>query len=156
VVRKLFRYNWFFRNFIYVKSLTLENILHKNVLSVQKVMIADDNKSLLDILQSLLRMEGYEVQVSLNAKDICKMVCLNTPDLILLDIEMDGINGCEICKELKKGNSTSGIAIIMVSGNANLELQARSCGADAYLPKPFGMSELVTVVNDMLAAKQAS
>jgi len=118
-----------------------------------KIIFADDNKTLLATIKSLLEMTGYEVHSSLNAKNIMELIHAKTPDVIVLDIQMNGVNGCELCKELKKENVTRNIPVVMVSANHDLEYKAGLCGADGFLSKPFGMEELISIIDNLMAQR---
>lgn len=115
-----------------------------------KIIAADDNREYLILMKALLEMEGYKLFVSINAENLIEMICTEKPDVILLDIQMKGINGCEICKELKESNLSKSIPVIIISAEDDLEESARLCGADGYLSKPFSISELLTIINNIL------
>ena len=115
-----------------------------------KIIAADDNREYLTLIKVLLEMEGYNLRISFNAENLIEMIILEKPDVILLDIQMKGINGCEICKELKESNLSKSIPVIIISAEEDLEKSARLCGADGYLSKPFSISELLIIINNIL------
>lgn len=119
----------------------------KTITTILKIIVADDDQSLLNIIKAILEIEGYQVQISLNADQIVEMASKERPDVILLDIHMKRINGCEICKNLKSGNLTGNIPVIIASGDDDLENSALMCGADDFLSKPFGADELMYKLN---------
>ena len=119
-----------------------------------KIIAADDNPEFLTLLKVLLEMEGYHLYVSLNAANLVEMIITEKPDVILLDIQMKDINGCEVCKELKESNLSSGIPVIVISADDNLERCARLCGADGFLSKPFGITELIKIIKSILDSKK--
>jgi len=103
------------------------------------VLVADDDTDLLQLVKMQLQQAGFAVQISLNGNGIMKMAAEGHPDIILLDIGMDGISGGDICKKLKAYHKTAGIPIIMISANDNIEYIAHDCGANDYVPKPFNL-----------------
>ena len=115
-----------------------------------KIIAADDNREYLTLIKALLEMEGYRLFVSVNAENLIGMICTEKPDVILLDVQMKGINGFEICKELKESNLSKSIPVIIISAEDDLEKSARLCGADGYLSKPFSISELLIIIDNIL------
>jgi DNA-binding response OmpR family regulator len=101
------------------------------------VLVADDDDDLLLLVKMQLQRAGFIVQLSPNGRGITSMAAENHPDVILLDISMDGISGGDICKKLKSNNLTSDIPVIMFSANENIEQIMRNCGANDFVRKPF-------------------
>jgi DNA-binding response OmpR family regulator len=125
---------------------TLENFLgHKPV-----IMIADDEEDLLLMMQLRLRSEGFDVIISNNAENVFSLLDERTPDLILLDISMNGTDGGTICKELKTNSATQSIPIMMFSANPNISEIAASCGAEGYIPKPFNMDHMRKKIRNII------
>jgi DNA-binding response OmpR family regulator len=106
------------------------------------VLVADDDIDLLQLVKMQLQRAGFLVQLSLNGKGIVKMALDGHPDVILLDITMDGISGGDICKKLKSNNQTAAIPIIMLSANDNIEAVAHHCGANDFVRKPFNVQAI--------------
>jgi CheY-like chemotaxis protein len=104
-----------------------------------RILIVDDEKDVLFLVKLILSREGYEVNVSLNAEGLREIITHSPPDIILLDIVMNGIDGCQICRQLKANPHTEQIAVILFSANHNIEQMARDCGADDCLIKPFSL-----------------
>ena len=111
------------------------------------VLVADDDIDLLQLVKMQLQRAGFSVQLSLNGKGIVKMALDEHPDVILLDITMDGISGGDICKKLKSNSQTSAIPIIMLSANDNIADVAQHCGANDFVRKPFN----VQAISDTIA-----
>ena len=102
-----------------------------------RILIADDEEDLLMLLEKVLSKEGYEVETLLNAENLIEQVRDHPPDILLLDIRMQGKNGGELCKELKNDYQTKDIPIILFSANDDIDEIARECGADDCLVKPL-------------------
>jgi DNA-binding response OmpR family regulator len=100
------------------------------------VLIADDDVDLLQLVQMQLQHAGFRVLLSVNGFGITKLA-ESRPDIILLDITMDGISGGDICLKLKANALTSSIPIIMFSANDNIEQIVHECGANDFVRKPF-------------------
>jgi DNA-binding response OmpR family regulator len=88
----------------------------------------------------ILEDAGYDVQTTNNGHTE-KCVLAYLPDVILLDIWMSGIDGRNICRDLKSKKKTADIPIIMISANKDTEKIAREAGADGFINKPFEMDD---------------
>jgi len=108
----------------------------------KRILIVDDDEEMLDLLQLFLQKEGCSTMVSLNGKNVMEMIIQDRPDLILLDIQMKGVNGEDICRQIKSNNDLAQIQVIICSANANISLISTQCGANEYIAKPF---ELKTI-----------
>ncbi|MEO5594570.1 MAG: response regulator [Chitinophagaceae bacterium] len=106
------------------------------------VLVADDDNDLLQLVKMQLQQAGFTVQLALNGNGIMKMAAESHPDVILLDIAMDGISGGDICKKLKTYDKTANIPVIMISANDNIEYIAQHCGANDYVRKPFNVQAI--------------
>ncbi len=109
---------------------------------IKKVMIADDDEGIVDSLSMMLQFEGYEVSSTLNGASLLKLN-ENLPDLLLLDIWMSGVDGRDICKQLKLQPHTCKIPILLISASEDIRSSALAAGADDFLAKPFEMKELL-------------
>ena len=94
----------------------------------KKVMIADDDAAIVDFLSILLQLEGYDITSTLNGATLLEMDD-DLPDLIILDIWMSGVDGRDVCKQLKQQEHTRNIPILMVSASTNIQDSAMSAGA---------------------------
>jgi DNA-binding response OmpR family regulator len=119
-------------------------LMDQTSINTQKkiVLVADDDNDLLQLVKIQLQRAGFDVQISLNGNGIMKMAVDGHPDVILLDIAMDGISGGDICKKLKTYDKTAAIPVIMISANDNIEYIANACGANDYVRKPFNVQAI--------------
>ena len=111
----------------------------------KKILVADDDPSILEAIKLILEDEGYEVIVTVDGGTVYKME-KEYPDLLLLDIWMSGQDGSDICKFLKSRKTTKDIPIIMISANKDTEEIARNAGADGFITKPFEIEDLIAIV----------
>lgn len=114
--------------------------VHKKV----KVLVVDDDRSILRVITLILEDAGYEVQMSQGR--LGSIVQEFKPDLILLDIWLAGIDGKVICKELKSKRATKEIPIILFSANKDAGRIAEESGANDFITKPFEMKDLLAIV----------
>ncbi|MBV9232290.1 MAG: response regulator [Chloroflexi bacterium] len=116
---------------------------------MKKILVVDDDAGILEMVQLVLEGAGYEVQTSLNGACFQQMHS-ERPDLILLDILLSGEDGRELCRQVKSREQTRHIPVILFSAHFSAkDIVARS-GADAFLPKPFHLHELINLVKRYL------
>ena len=115
----------------------------------KKILIADDEPDILEIIQFNLQAEGYEVRTAKNGTEAIEKVKNFLPDLIILDIMMPGKNGIEVCNILRKQPLFKDTLIIFLTAlsDENSEIRGLESGADDYLSKPISPKVLVSKVN---------
>ena len=112
----------------------------------KKILIADDDPGIQDILTIIFERAGYEVEIKKNGEDLLNNK-FTMPDLFLVDKQLSGYNGLDICRYLKSQRHTKNIPVIMISASPDIGRSSREAGADAYIEKPFEISNLVDLVN---------
>jgi DNA-binding response OmpR family regulator len=114
---------------------------------MKRVLVVDDNRDILDVLNIILEMEGFDVKCCDDGNLVPKVVYDYDPDIILLDIMLNGIDGRELCRDLKSTGETSHIPIIMISASHTLfSGDTKECDAEDFIAKPFEINELVSKV----------
>jgi len=115
------------------------------------IIAVDDEELNLIILEELLA-DKYKLNCLKNGLDCLSSVNEKQPDLILMDVNMPGMGGLELCSILKKHSGTSNIPIIMLSALAStIEIEeGLKVGADAYIAKPFEEKQLLNTINTYL------
>ncbi len=116
------------------------------------VIFADDDEDLLKLVKMKLTSQGFDVKLCLNGEKIISLAAVEKPDVILLDITMEGVDGRELCRLLKSNYATASIPVILISGNDNLENIAGIYGADDYVTKPFNTHIVKQKIDHLLAA----
>lgn len=118
----------------------------------KKVLIVDDNQDILDLLQIILETEGYNVNCLDDGSHLNNAIESYQPNLILMDIMLGHLDGRDLCKILKSNPETKQIPIIMISASHRiLPLQELGCYAEAFMPKPFELDDLVANVGRLTA-----
>jgi two-component system nitrogen regulation response regulator NtrX len=114
------------------------------------ILIVDDEPSILKSLSGLLSDEGFEVQTATNGYEALKIIDTESPDLVLLDIWMPGIDGIETLKEIKKNNPY--IQVIIISGHGTIEtaVKATKLGAFDLIEKPLSIDKVIVAINNAL------
>ena len=122
----------------------------------KKILVADDEPSILMALTEAVEMEGYDCVTAVNGKEAVEKAREELPDLILLDIMMPYKDGYEACEELKADAATRDIPVIMLTAKSQqVDIQrGKEVGADDYITKPFRPSTLRKKFNEVLDARQ--
>lgn len=111
----------------------------------KKILISDDDEVILNVMGIMLEMAGYSVTKMIRGEEVLA-INEDLPDLILLDIWMAGVDGKDICRQLKNQPLTKHIPVILISANRDIEAMAKQAGADDFIPKPFEMDYLLKKV----------
>ncbi len=101
------------------------------------ILVVDDDDDVLFLMKQTLQSHGYNTTISPNGENIMDIITQSPPDMILLDIQMKGIDGGTVCQLIKTNRSTADIPILMFSSNENIAIITKQCGADGYIKKPF-------------------
>jgi PleD family two-component response regulator len=109
-----------------------------------KVLVADDDKNVINIIRYSINGEKFEVLEAANGKEALGMIFSRSPDILILDIMMPEMDGYMVCEELKKHDSTKDLPVIILSAKTSVDdkLKAMGLGIDDYMTKPFDPREL--------------
>ena len=118
----------------------------------KEILIVDDEPSIVVPIQFLMEQQGYSVVIAENGHDALDLIYKYTPDLILLDIMLPGIDGYEVCEIVRLNPKLRGIKIIFLTAKGReVEIaKGLALGADAYITKPFSNADLVAKVKTVL------
>ena len=119
------------------------------MVSKQKILIVDDDENIAELISLYLTKECFETQIALDGEEALSLFPSYQPNLILLDLMLPGIDGYEVCREIRK---TSSVPIIMLSAKGEVfdKVLGLELGADDYMIKPFDSKELVARVKAVL------
>ncbi len=122
--------------------------------NLNRILIVDDNPTNVDILEEMLE-DSYQLATSTSGEEALEVAEDFDPDLVLLDVMMPGIDGYEVCRQLRAHSTLQNTKIIMVSAKALLaeRMQGYESGADDYVTKPFDREELLAKVQVYLRLK---
>jgi len=122
-----------------------------------RILVVDDQSANIQIVGAVLGNLGHEIIPASDGATALKRVALRTPDLILLDLLMPGMGGCEVCERLKANPDWKDIPVIFLSAadDKDLIVRALNAGGVDYITKPFNHAELVSRVRTQLALKTA-
>ena len=114
------------------------------------VLAVDDAPENLDIVRNLLASR-YTIKAAVNGPMALKIAEKQPPDLILLDIQMPGMDGYEVCRRLKADPATSAIPVIFLTGESGVESEVAEAGGSEYVTKPVDPGVLLSTVEKHLA-----
>lgn len=112
------------------------------------VLVADDEKSITDLVAFALEMEGITVIQAFDGPEALRLVELEHPDLVMLDIMMPGIDGREVSRRIKENPATANIPVVLFSAAPNPNLSQAK--ADAYMAKPFDLDKMIATIRQLL------
>ena len=119
----------------------------------RRVLVIDDDAQARALVAAILESEGYEVRGATGGVEGLTLADTEPPDVVLLDLQMPGMNGYEVCRVLRQGPKTRRIPVVMVtvSDDPHLNREAYAAGAHACVPKPFRKEGLIAVIEAALA-----
>jgi signal transduction histidine kinase len=128
------------------------------VTSPANVLVVDDTVENLRLIASMLGQQGYEVRPVTNGRQALLAVERDPPDLILLDINMPGMNGYEVCARLKQKDALKDVPVIFLTALSDVadKIRAFEAGGVDYITKPFRMEEVQARVRTHLALRQSA
>jgi two-component system, chemotaxis family, response regulator PixH len=120
---------------------------------VIKVLVVEDSPSELELISSYLRESGYVVISTNNAKDAITKTTEYKPDVVVTDVVMPGMNGFELCRNLKKNPETKQLPVVVcTSKNQELDrLWGMKQGVDVYVTKPFTREDILRAIKSVVA-----
>jgi DNA-binding response OmpR family regulator len=120
-----------------------------------KILVVDDDLDILVVMEILLSMKGFEIEVTAKWENTFAKIESFKPDLILLDVLISGNDGRTLCKQLKSQPDTMQIPIIMFSAHPSAAATMNEYGADDFIAKPFDVQDLLAKVNKQLPVKSS-
>lgn len=119
------------------------------------ILIVDDEPQIRRALRVGLGAHGYEILLASNGEEALDQVALHSPDLIVLDLAMPGVDGFQVCERLREWSHAPVIVLSVRRGETD-KVKALDLGADDYLTKPFGMEELLARIRANLRRTQTA
>lgn len=139
-------------------------------MTTKKILAVDDEQEIRNLYQTFLTFKGYDVMTAKDANECIRILESLTPDLLLLDINMPGIDGIKLLEMIRTTKTHNQLPIIMISARGNEEniIKAGKLGCDSFIVKPFKLEELAdrvaleffamdfAIVQDVLKSLQAT
>ena len=117
---------------------------------LKRILVIDNDPGILDAMQEVFQYEGYEVVTEQDTSDILAMVQQHQPDLLLIDYILNGINGGELCHQVKANYATNHLPVILMSAYPRVLQSLGHYGFDDFIPKPFDLPDLTSRVASQL------
>lgn len=122
----------------------------------KKILIVEDNIVILTMQKQIFEMEGYEIITAQEGMDALKKIHHESPDIVLLDVNIPGMNGFELCRQIKEDPNLRHIIVVMISAVYYSEEDAKkgmAMGADAYFTKPYENELLQGKIKELVEAR---
>ncbi|GCD10787.1 response regulator transcription factor [Clostridium tagluense] len=117
---------------------------------MSRILIVEDEESIRKFIKISLKREKFQVFEAASAEEGIQKILQETPDVLILDVMLPGMNGFELCEKLKKQNENIGIIILTARGQDMDKIMGLEFGADDYMVKPFNPLELIARINSLL------
>ncbi|MDB5009323.1 MAG: hypothetical protein JWR67_2710 [Mucilaginibacter sp.] len=118
---------------------------------MKRILIIDNDSAILEIMQEALCYAGFDVKAIEETNNIFNLISDYQPDIVLIDYILNGINGGELCHQLKKEYCF--LPVIIISAHSKVFLSLGNYSCDDFLAKPFNLSDLISRVNSQLQLK---
>jgi DNA-binding response OmpR family regulator len=119
-------------------------------LALPKVMIVDDDRNTVKLLQTLLELDGFDISIAPRGADVIPTAEKVHPDLFLMDYHLSDMDGVDIIRQLRQHDTFANTPIVMTSG-LDVEEEAMEAGANKFLIKPFEPGDLPGLFNSLLS-----
>lgn len=118
----------------------------------RRVLVAEDDPLIRQILETILDLEEFEVAVATDGAEALAIYGAERPDIVVLDVQMPGVDGLEVCRRIK-ADGGEGVPVIMLTARDTPEdvRAGKDAGADAYLTKPFSPLALIDTISRITA-----
>jgi DNA-binding response OmpR family regulator len=114
---------------------------------LKRILVVDDDQDISMMLKMMLEFKGYKVSTAERSTDVQEIVLQQPINLIIMDMLLSGMNGTDICAQLKSVDATKHIPIMMISAHPNAKELCLNAGANNFLSKPFDMEEILSAIS---------
>ncbi|WP_312192808.1 response regulator [Sphingobacterium sp.] len=118
-------------------------------MSAKKIMICDDNRGILDVLEMYLELEGFTVVTVINSTELIKDILTHKPDLLLLDLWMPILSGDQVLKIIRNTRDIASLPVIILSASTDGGTVAAEIGANDFIAKPFDLNDVTAKIKDI-------
>ncbi|KPV52746.1 histidine kinase [Kouleothrix aurantiaca] len=115
-----------------------------------RILVVDDNRDILDLVQRVLITYGYDVVIARDGMEALQQETTSQPDLVVLDVNLPMLDGWEVCRRIKARRAVPVLLLTVRAERADIE-RSHEAGADDHLPKPFDITEFLGRIKKLLA-----
>src|ERR1022692_2285767 len=115
-----------------------------------RILVVDDSRDFRTLMADLLGAVGYQVATAPNGSAAIPQAVSFHPGLILMDVQMPDLDGCEACRQIKGHPELADVPVLLLSGDGGVAGQALSAGADGFMPKPFHLDRLLSRIRALI------
>ncbi len=121
----------------------------------KRVLLAEDEPNIVESLTFLLERAGFDISAETDGHKALDMALSKTPDLLVLDVMLPGLDGYEILRQLRADRRTVALPVLMLTAKGQREDRetALACGADLFITKPFSNAEIVAAVEKLVEGR---
>ena len=120
-----------------------------------KILIIDDDPGIGEMLKTLLEFNDYTARVTDKPLQAREIIMEYAPDIVLLDVRLSGVDGTEVCANLKQDKEVNKVPIIMMSALTGADKTCEKAGAQGFISKPFDMEDLLEKIKIVFSKEQA-
>ena len=120
------------------------------------ILVLDDDPDICTMIKMVLDYYGYDAMDAENEENARKIISSNHVDLLIMDMLLSGVDGTDICRQLKQDKETSSIPILMFSAHPTAKETCLAAGADDFISKPFEMNDMMDKISFFLERKKIS
>jgi DNA-binding response OmpR family regulator len=117
---------------------------------MKKVLLLDNDEDVLDVMHEVLTYEGFDVKCIGQTDNIFPEIESYHPDLIILDYILSGVNGGEICHQIKENKKTSDLPVVIMSAYPRVLQSLGDYGCDDFIPKPFDLDDFTERIQRLI------
>src|SRR5947207_1093040 len=121
-----------------------------------RVLVVDDTRENRTLLERMLSVQGYVVETADDGETALEYIARDAPDIVLLDVQMPGLDGFEVCRRVKSDPATRLTPVVLITGlsDRRSRIQGIDAGADDFINKPFDAEELKARIHSLVRLKQ--
>lgn len=120
-----------------------------------RILVVDDNRDILDLIQRVLQTYGHEVVIARDGLEALQQESTSRPDLVVLDVNLPTLDGWEVCRRMKARRDVPVMLLTVRAERADIE-RSIDAGADDHLPKPFDIAEFLNHINRLTSRTLAA
>lgn len=120
----------------------------------KRILVVDDDNDILEVIEEIFTYEGFEVRSLGETNNIFSEISSFSPDVIIIDYILKGINGGEICHQIKVNPYTSKVPVILMSAYPRVFNSLGDYGCNSFIAKPFDLNEIINRIHNLISPSQ--